>query len=172
MPCSNATKTQNPLKFVGVPQTPEPISAVSGPKFTILSGHVDEVLLLNNFFPIVDTCLSWPDKVVRWCRDGDFFASCICSEPRAAHFRHAFYTLNHKKCDILFLTITLAKRNRFLHHCNREEILQLTVVKIYHITLIVCAPYLEKLKPTFSPWFIKRSSVRLTATLSNLNRFQ
>ena len=36
MPCSNAAKTQNPLKFVGVPQTPEPISAVSGPKFTIL----------------------------------------------------------------------------------------------------------------------------------------
>ena len=36
MPCSNAAKTQNPLKFVGVPQTPEPISAVSGPKFTII----------------------------------------------------------------------------------------------------------------------------------------
>ena len=35
-----AAKTRNPLKFVGVPQTPEPISAVSGPKFTILSGHV------------------------------------------------------------------------------------------------------------------------------------
>jgi len=33
-----------------VPQTPEPISAVSGPKFTILSGHVEEVLLLNKFF--------------------------------------------------------------------------------------------------------------------------
>jgi len=31
-----------------------------------------------------------PDKVVRWCRDGDFFASCIFSEPRAAHFRSAF----------------------------------------------------------------------------------
>jgi len=40
MPCSNAAKTQNLLKFVGVPQTPEPISAISGPKFTILSGHV------------------------------------------------------------------------------------------------------------------------------------
>ena len=51
MPCSNATKTQNPLKFVGVLQTPEPFSAVSGPKFTILSGHVEEVLLLNKFFP-------------------------------------------------------------------------------------------------------------------------
>jgi len=34
-----------------------------------------------------------PDKVVRWCPDGDFwrlFGSCICSEPHAAHFRHAF----------------------------------------------------------------------------------
>ena len=50
VPCSNAAKTQNPLKFVGVPQTPEPISAVSGPKFTILSRHVEEVLLLNKFF--------------------------------------------------------------------------------------------------------------------------
>jgi len=50
MPCSNAAKTQNPLKFVGVPQTPEPISAVSRPKFTILSGHMEEVLLLNKFF--------------------------------------------------------------------------------------------------------------------------
>ena len=49
-PCSNAAKTQNPLKFVGVPQTPEPISAVSGPKFTMLTGRVEEVLLLNKFF--------------------------------------------------------------------------------------------------------------------------
>jgi len=28
MPCSNAAKTQNPLKFVWVPQTTEQISAV------------------------------------------------------------------------------------------------------------------------------------------------
>ena len=34
--CSNAAKTRNPLKFVGVPQTNETISAASGPKFTIL----------------------------------------------------------------------------------------------------------------------------------------
>jgi len=75
MQCSNAAKTQNLFKFVGVPQTPEPISAVSGPKFTILSGDVEEVLVLNKFFPIVDTCLVakiWPDKVVRWYRDGNF----------------------------------------------------------------------------------------------------
>ena len=47
MPCSNAAKTRNPLKFVGLPQTNEPITAVSGPKFTTLRGHV---LVLNKFF--------------------------------------------------------------------------------------------------------------------------
>jgi len=43
-----------------------------------------------------------------------------------------FYTVNHKKRDILFLTITLANLNRFLqfiYHFNREEILHATVVK-------------------------------------------
>jgi len=50
VPCSNAAKTRNPLKLAGVPRTPEPISAISGPKFTILWGHVAEVLLPNKFF--------------------------------------------------------------------------------------------------------------------------
>ena len=36
MPCSNAAKTPNPLKFAGVHQTNETISAASRPKFTIL----------------------------------------------------------------------------------------------------------------------------------------
>ena len=36
MPCSNAGKTRNPLKFAGVPRTRQQISAISGPKFTIL----------------------------------------------------------------------------------------------------------------------------------------
>ena len=47
--CSNGAKTQNPLKFAGVPQTNKKNSA-SGPKFTILWGHVEEILLLNKFF--------------------------------------------------------------------------------------------------------------------------
>ena len=48
---------------------------------------------LTSFFLIVDTCLSSEDiaqqscAMVPKCR---FFASCISSEPRAAHFRHAF----------------------------------------------------------------------------------
>jgi len=41
VPCSNAAKTRNPLKFAGVPQTGKPISAVSGPMFDILWGHAD-----------------------------------------------------------------------------------------------------------------------------------
>ena len=42
------------------------------------------------------------------------------------------YTVNHKKRDILFLTITLANLNRFLqflYHFNRKDILHATVVK-------------------------------------------
>ena len=50
VPSSNAAKTPNPLKFAGVPQTRQQISAVSRPKFTILPGRVEEVLLLNKFF--------------------------------------------------------------------------------------------------------------------------
>jgi len=50
MPCSNAAKTRKPLKVAGVLQTPERISAASRPKFTILCGHVVEILLLNMIF--------------------------------------------------------------------------------------------------------------------------
>jgi len=68
VPCSNAAKMRNPLKLPGVPQTNETISAASGPKFTILWGHVEEILLLNKFFfPIVDTCLSCEDIARQSC---------------------------------------------------------------------------------------------------------
>jgi len=49
-PCSNAAKTRIPLKFAGVAQSNEMISAASGPKFTILWVHVEEILVLNKFF--------------------------------------------------------------------------------------------------------------------------
>jgi len=89
---------QNPLKFAGVLQTTGPISATSGPTFTILWGHVEEILLLNKFFfPIVDTCLSCEDiagqscaMVHRWPFFWQYFGSCIFSKPRAARFRPAF----------------------------------------------------------------------------------
>ena len=36
VPCSNAAKTRNPLKLAGVSQSHKPISAASGPKFTVV----------------------------------------------------------------------------------------------------------------------------------------
>jgi len=48
VPCSHAAKTGNPL--MGVLQTNETVSAASAPKFTILWGHVEEILLRNYFF--------------------------------------------------------------------------------------------------------------------------
>jgi len=62
VPCSNAAKMRNPLKFAGVHQTPERISAICVPKFTILWRHVAEILLLNKFFfLIIDMCISCKD---------------------------------------------------------------------------------------------------------------
>ena len=61
MPCSNAAKTRKPLKLAGVPKTGKPVSADSGPKFTILWGHVEDIFLPNKLFPIVDMCLSCAD---------------------------------------------------------------------------------------------------------------
>jgi len=49
VPCSNAGKTRNPLKLAGVLQTNETISATSRPKFTILWGHVEAILLSNRY---------------------------------------------------------------------------------------------------------------------------
>jgi len=68
LPCSNAAKTRNRLKFARVPQTNEKISAASGPKFAVLWGHVGEILLLNKFFfPIVDMYLSCEDIARQRC---------------------------------------------------------------------------------------------------------
>ena len=96
MPCSNAAKTRNQLKFAGVPQTGQPISATSRPKFTILWGHVEDILLPNKFF---SECRYVPQlrrysptelyDGAQMAIYGDFFASCVFSEPRAAGFRPA-----------------------------------------------------------------------------------
>ena len=60
VPCSNAAKTPNPLKFAGVPQTNETISAASGPKCR-------RYCCLTSFFPIVDTCLICEDIARQSC---------------------------------------------------------------------------------------------------------
>jgi len=50
LPCSNDAKTRKPMKLAGVPKTTGLISAASRPKFTILLGHLEEILLPNKFF--------------------------------------------------------------------------------------------------------------------------
>jgi len=95
MPCSNAVKTQNPLKFAGVPQTTGSISAASGPKFTICGDMWRTYCCLTSFYPIVDMCLSCEAiaqqscaMVPRW-RFLSTFLHRVFSEPRAAGFRPA-----------------------------------------------------------------------------------
>jgi len=98
-------KTRNPFKFAGVPQTNERISAVSGPKFAILCGHVEEILLLNKFFPIVDTCLSCEGislarqscgMVPWWGLFGDFLRPVFPAN-RAQHVSdlHSKFAISH-----------------------------------------------------------------------------
>ena len=94
--CSNAAKTRKPLKFAGVPQTTGSISAVSRSKFTILCGRVEDISLLKSFF---SDCRNVnylrrysPTKLcdgAQMAIFGDFFASSISREPRAAGFRPA-----------------------------------------------------------------------------------
>ena len=91
VPLSNPAKTRHVLKFAGVPQTTGPVSAASGPNFAILWGHVEGILLLNKFFPIVDTCLMCEDiarqscaMVPRWPIFGGFLRP-VFSASRVQH---------------------------------------------------------------------------------------
>jgi len=62
----------------------------------MLWGHVEDISLLNKFFPIVDMCLSCEDiarqicaMVPRWRFLATFWRPVFFSEPRAAGFRPA-----------------------------------------------------------------------------------
>ena len=97
--CSNQAKTRNRLKFAGVPQSGKPISATSRPKSTILWEHVEHILLLNKFFfrLLIRAFVAklQPDKVVRWCPDGDFWrVFCILCFQQAACSRFQTCILN------------------------------------------------------------------------------
>ena len=71
----------------------QPLVGQSSPTITALQEHVEEVLMFNKYFRIVDTCLSCEDTARQSCAimpKWRLFASCIFSELCAAHFRHAF----------------------------------------------------------------------------------
>jgi len=54
--------------YLGCPKLTKRSQPLVGRKFTILCGHVEEILLLNKyFFPIVNTCLSCEDIARQRC---------------------------------------------------------------------------------------------------------
>ena len=80
VPCSNADKTRNPLKFADVPQTRQQISAtIVAEVHHIVRTCEGRHCCLTSFFPIVETCLICEDiaeqscaMVPRWRIFGDF----------------------------------------------------------------------------------------------------
>ena len=88
MPCSNAAKTRNQMKFAGVPQTCQQISAVRGRS----SPYYEHVwtryrCLTSSFFGFSIHVLAakiQPNKVVRWCQNGDFLHP-VFSASRVQH---------------------------------------------------------------------------------------
>ena len=67
VPCSNAAKTRNPLKFAGVLQTHQQISAASGPSSPCCVDMWRRYCCLTSFFLIVNTCLSCEDTARQTC---------------------------------------------------------------------------------------------------------
>ena len=87
----NSPDSFPPYPPAGVPQTNEMISATSRPKFTILWGHVEEILLLNKFF---SNCRQSCGMVPRWRLFGNFLRA-VFSASRVQHVSdlHSKFTL-------------------------------------------------------------------------------
>jgi len=94
VPCNNAAKTRNPLELAGMPQTTGSISASSGQKlcgeiwrrYCCLTSFFSDCRYVPQFRRYIPTKLCDGAEMAIF---GDFFASCICSEPCAARFRPA-----------------------------------------------------------------------------------
>ena len=115
VPCSNAAKTRNRLKFTGVPQTRQRISAASGPKFTVLSEHVEEVLLFNSKFFFQSSILLYLQR---------YSPTSLCDGAQMAHFWRFFLPFSvHRIC--LFLLLFAHKRPSpfFLYMPHKKPLL-------------------------------------------------
>jgi len=85
VPCSNAAKTRNPLKFAGVPQTTQPLVGRSLPYCEdVWRRYCCSTIFFRLSIRALVAKIS-SDKVVRWCPDGDFLATfCVLYFQRAA----------------------------------------------------------------------------------------
>ena len=93
LPCSNTARRESRWNLQGclkLANRSQPLVGLSSPYYADM---LRRYRCLTGFFPIVDTCLSCDDAARQSCvmvPKWRFFASCIFSEPRAAHFRRAF----------------------------------------------------------------------------------
>jgi len=88
VPRSNAANMRKPLKFAGVAKLANRSQPLVGRSSPYNEDRWMRYRRLTSFFPIVDTCLSCEDTARQICAmvpKWRFFASCISSEPRAAH---------------------------------------------------------------------------------------
>jgi len=67
MPCTNAAKTQKPLKFAGVPQLVNRSQPLVGRSSPYCGNMWRTYCCLTSFFPIVDMCLSCEDIAPQSC---------------------------------------------------------------------------------------------------------
>ena len=102
VPCSNAVKTRNALKFAGMTKLPnrsQPLVGRSSPYYDdIWTRYCCLIIFFRLSIHAVGAKIQ-PNKVVRWCRYGDFLAIfCVLyfSEPRAVHFKPAFALQVHQ----------------------------------------------------------------------------
>jgi len=88
---NNEARTRNPLKFAGVPQTRQPISAVSQPSLPYCEDLWRRHCCLTSFFFWLSihalVAKIQPNKVVWWCTDGEFLHT-VFSVSRVQHISH------------------------------------------------------------------------------------
>ena len=75
VPCNNAAKTRNPLKFAGVPKLANRSQPLVGRSSPYHEGMWRRYQCLTIFFRLSTDPLAAkikPDKVVRWFQNGDF----------------------------------------------------------------------------------------------------
>ena len=88
VPCSNAAKTRNPLLGCAkLPDRSQPLVCRSSPYCVTWRRYC----CLTSFYRLSIRALVakiWPDKVVRWCPDGDFFGEFLGPAFPATRVQH------------------------------------------------------------------------------------
>jgi len=90
VPCSNAAKTRNPLKFAGCPKLPDRSQPLVG-RSSPYCGDMWKRYCCLTFFPIVDTCLNCKDIAQQSCPmvpDGKFLTIFLRPVFAASRVQH------------------------------------------------------------------------------------